>query len=226
MPSSPQPTYPPGLSVEVDAVGPVISYPRGHPASPALHLTRVHPDRIGDVVAVLDDAARWLTERGIEQWPGQFSDNGGHRITKLVAEARAGNVWLVSLGARPVATATITDWADPDFAAAWPGGPGGALYVCRLATTQTGRDIAKDGPGLGARLLDFADHLARGRRVGRLRLDCSRTNSRLHSYYLRQGFKPMGVVEVAGRRSGALFERPVTQERTGELADPHVAGRR
>jgi ribosomal protein S18 acetylase RimI-like enzyme len=109
----------------------------------------------------------------------------------------------------PIATATITTWADPDFAHAWPSGAGDAVYVMRLAVTTTARQLARGGPGFGSQLLDFAEYVARQRGLGRVRLDCSRENTDLHFYYLRHGFRPMGRVDVPGRRSGALFERQV-----------------
>ena len=64
------------------------------------------------------------------------------------------------------------------------------------------------GRGVGAWLLDEAAREAarRGKRL--LRLDAWTSNTRLHDYYRRQGFR---LVRIAGDRgSGALFERAVS----------------
>lgn len=182
------------------------------PCSPAGHgdvtIVRVTPDAIGDVLAVLSDAARWLRveKRIIDQWPPVFAA-GDYRAEQLRAEAEQGRVLVAYRGGVPLATVTLTPWADPDFAHGWPGGTGGALYLLRLAVTARAR---REGLQLGARLLDHAADLAARPGVDRLRLDCSRTNTALHAYYERHGFRQVGEVRVPGRRSGTLFERVIT----------------
>lgn len=180
---------------------------------PMLTMTIADPERDMDSVAlVLNLAARWLTEQGINQWPTDFTEDGGWRLDKLRAEAQRGHVFLLTWGTGstriPLATATVTDWADPDFAHAWPHGPGNALYLMRLAVTPAGRRLmARTGsPGLGKLMIDHAkmNTSASDRRY--LRLDCSRTNPRLHAYYEAQGFTHVDTVEIEGRRSGALFQ--------------------
>ncbi|ASO21073.1 hypothetical protein AHOG_17240 [Actinoalloteichus hoggarensis] len=60
-------------------------------------------------------------------------------------------------------------------------------------------------------MLNWANNYALGK-VGKLRLDAWKTNADLHQYYLNQGFFYMGTVHIPGRRSGALFERPVAEQ--------------
>lgn len=181
------------------------------PPRPEPVLETCHPDQLEDVLTVLNAAAAWLVDRGIEQWPASF-DEGNHRVDKLRAQAEQGHVYVVRLGRYPIATATITPWADPDFAAGWPPGTvDDALYVYRLASTRTARNLAWKG----AWLLDFATQLAQEQGKKWIRVDCSRQNEGLHSYYLRLGFKPMGVQLAVDqrtgrpRKSGALFQRDV-----------------
>jgi ribosomal protein S18 acetylase RimI-like enzyme len=197
---------------EAVAQGPLPTYQPSHPAAPRIRLTIATPDQFEDVLAVLNSAAAWLIRNGHEdQWPTVF-EHQGWRADKIRDQLAAGNVVLVWFDRFPIATVTLTTWADPDFAHAWPSGPGDALYVLRLAVTDTARKLTRGGPGIGAQLLDFAEYVARQRGLGRVRLDCSRDNLELHFYYLRHGFKTMGVVPVEqapNRRSGALFERTV-----------------
>lgn len=179
--------------------------------APPVRLVRVHPQKIEDVLFVLSDAASWLIEdKGIDnQWPAKFAADN-RRATKLREEAEQGNVRLMCWQNTPLATATFTDWADPDFAHAWPDGPENAVYVIRLAVTRLARAM---GLRLGEKLLDLAAQEA-GERTDEtgahhaVRLDCSRVNTALHAYYERCGFTRVGTVDVPGRRSGALFERP------------------
>lgn len=180
---------------------------------PLLTAHIVDPNRdMDDVTRVLNSAARWLTEQGIDQWPASFDEDGGWRLNKLRAEAARGHVFLLTWGQGstriPLATATVTDWADPDFAQAWPDGADNALYLLRLAVTPAARTLARKYhcPGLGEMMITIAKDNVRysGRRY--LRLDCSRDNTRLHDYYERLGFVRVGTVEVGERRSGALYQ--------------------
>jgi hypothetical protein len=175
------------------------------PAVRSLHHEQIEPDQIEDALGPLDAAARWLIERGIEQWPPSFSESP-ERSRKLIEEAEAGNVFVWYTLGRPVATATITSWQDPDFGPAWLDQTLPAQYLMRFAVSQTGRRLI---PGLGARILDFALFLAETRGAHALRLDCSKSNERLHRYYFEHGFDRVGTVDLSHRKSGALFEKRI-----------------
>ena len=69
---------------------------------------------------------------------------------------------------------------------------------------------------LESALLDFAGEQAEAQGKPWVRLDCWRTNTALHAYYLARHFQHLRTVEVPGRGSGALFQRPAA-ERTGQL---------
>lgn len=166
-------------------------------------LVQASPDDLEDVLCVLSDAARWLMNKGIDnQWPPVFEETD-HRAEKLRHEAAKGNVHVVYWDHHPLATVTVTDWADPDFAAGWPDGPGDALYIMRLATTQLARNL---GLTLGTNMIEHAIFRAGIAGVSKIRLDCSKRNAGLHNYYERHNFRRVGTVDAPGRRSGALFE--------------------
>jgi ribosomal protein S18 acetylase RimI-like enzyme len=169
-----------------------------------LHVERIDAESIEYALGPLDAAARWLAERGIEQWPMSFTESP-ERAGWLREQAGDGNVfvWTV-MGSRAVATVTVTPWQDPDFAAAWPQRNAHAQYVARFAVAPTGRRLF---PGLGARILDFAAETAVSRGADMLRLDCAKHNDRLQQYYREHGFTQVGCVDYERRKSGALFER-------------------
>lgn len=175
-------------------------------AERTLHCEEIDPDQIEHALVPLDAAARWLTDCGIEQWPTSFSESAP-RLRKLTEEAARGNVlvWF-ALGNTPIGTGTLTSWQDPDFATGWPDQDAQAQYLMRFAVAPTGRRLI---PGLGSRILDHMFFLAEVRGASALRLDCSKSNTRLHRYYHERGFDHVGTVDVPGRKSGALFERKI-----------------
>lgn len=162
---------------------------------------------------ILDEVAKWLRSRNVQgQWPSSFTapspgDVPRDRVTEIKRYAYDGQLWVLRdgrLGDTAVATFAVSERPDPDFAASWPGGPGDARYMYRMAV----RRIAC-GQGVGGLCVDLALWLARAAGVSWLRLDCSKSNTALHAYYERLGFTRVGTAEVPGRLSGALFERPV-----------------
>ena len=116
-------------------------------------LRRAKLNDIEVVVMVLDEAATWLADRGIIQWPSHFDADW------LRPAVRAGETWPVDVDSRPAATITLS-WTDP----IWPD-VRCAGHVHRLA-------VRRSASGLGARLLDWAQAEAQRRGRPLLRLDC------------------------------------------------------
>lgn len=164
----------------------------------ALTVRPARADELNVVVDLWHEAARWLADRGLDQWqypPRQES------ITRNIA---AGECWLVEAAGTTIATLTVDHHADPEFWRA-EDDPGSALYVHRMVV---GRAAA--GVDLGAALLDWASGRAAAEGKRWLRLDAWRTNEGLRRYYAGQGFALVRVVELPHRRSGALYQRPAT----------------
>ncbi|MGH8918309.1 MAG: GNAT family N-acetyltransferase [Actinomycetes bacterium] len=168
------------------------------------------PDELPIVLALLDDAAAWLQERGIDQWPGSFSRDTTWRIERLQAYLEDGLTYLASDESGPSATFTLSRAADPQFAHGWPDGPGSGGYIFRMAVARRAA-----GHDIGGKLLDWA--AAEVTRWGRpwLRLDIHRKNKTLREYYERHGFTTVAEVTapdltVPGRTrgSGTLMQRP------------------
>jgi ribosomal protein S18 acetylase RimI-like enzyme len=169
-----------------------------------LHVERIDAESIEYALGPLDAAARWLAERGIEQWPMSFTESP-ERAGWLREQAGDGNVFVwTALGSHPIATITVTPWQDPDFAAFWPDRDVHAQYIARFAVAPTGRRLF---PGLGGEMLKFAAETAAARGADVLRLDCAKRNERLQQYYLDHGFVHVHTVDYHERKSGAMFER-------------------
>lgn len=178
---------------------------------------------------LLDARGRWLHDTmGItDQWPrsmrGHAGGSGGRTFDRSAELHRAAERWTLwgirDVTGTVVACAIVDTYGDPDYTAHYPAtarcpetGQAFAeprtFYIHRMATAL---DCA--GYGLGARLLGRAADVARERAGVLLRLECSRANEGLKRYYVRQGFRQVNDVEVAGRFSGALFQRVINSER-------------
>jgi predicted N-acetyltransferase YhbS len=145
------------------------------------------------VAGLLDEATRWVGERGFEQWPLPFPR---HEVADAIAR---GEVFVAEHDGEAVATVTIlTD--DPQY---WGARPPDALYVHKLAVAR-----AHAGRGFGAEVIGWADRRAAS--LGRefLRLDCLGDSNGIRDYYERLGFEHCGDL-VLGRRNMSIYERRV-----------------
>jgi GNAT superfamily N-acetyltransferase len=170
-----------------------------------LVLRRATPDDFEAVRSLLREASRWLGTRNTDQWAVPWPDENG-RNTNIERAIRAGRTWIVvNDESRPAATLT----ASPNHHGIWPEPDrrDPAVYVRRITVS---RSPEYAGYGLGAQLLDWAG--LRGHRdYGALwvRVDVWTTNTKLHDYYLRQGFEHCGQCPIPGYPSAALFQKPV-----------------
>jgi GNAT superfamily N-acetyltransferase len=149
------------------------------------------------ILALHDEAVRWLAAIGLDQWQTNHDRRRAHVETDL----GEGTVFVVEHLDRVVATITVDKFADTDF---WrkEDGIDEALYAHRMVVTRD-----KAGNGLGSAMLDWAAKQAEHCNRSWLRLDAWSTNDKLHAYYRRLGFEEVRNIEVAGRGSGALFQR-------------------
>jgi GNAT superfamily N-acetyltransferase len=160
-------------------------------------------DDLPTVHEILDDAAAWLAERGIQQWPVPYPREPTER-----ALAERG-LWVGCRAGRTVATMR-TARRDPDV---WGDDAFPALYVHALAVR---REAPARGSGLG--LLRWAARTAAQEGLEAVRLDCVAGNDRLRRYYQQVGFRHVRDVEqgVGPRRwRCSLFEIAVTSRSKG-----------
>ena len=158
-----------------------------------LAVTLARPEDADTVIDLLEDAARWLLARGVDQWhPGQWKRE---KVNRAIAERE---VFLAHEAGDLVGTITL-QWADTSL---WPD-DGASGYVHRLAVHD-----ASHGRGIGRDLLAWAERevAARGRFL--LRLDCACANSRLRRYYEQLGFTCRGDRHL-GPFCASLFEKRI-----------------
>lgn len=130
------------------------------------------------LVRFRDDAARWMQERGIEQWkPGELGE--GHFRARMAE----GEVWLAEHEGRMVGAWELW-WADEP---AWGVRPPDAGYVHRL---MVGRATAPRGTGRA--MLDRAERRITEKGRPYARLDCVSSNPRLRAYYEGAGYTVVG----------------------------------
>lgn len=144
-----------------------------------------------------DEAEQWLAAKGTDQYRGHRAPLAHASLDRLL-DAGAFWGWEVDGDVKAVA---VLDEADRDFWTAEEAAQR-ASYVGRLMVAEHGRDW-------GAQLIDALAVHEQERGQTALRLDCWRTNTELHNYYRRHGFRHVRTVEAPGRQSGALFEREI-----------------
>ena len=175
-----------------------------------LTLRTAEPADLPGILALLTDTAEWLHARGVRQWPRDGF--GPERIEPLIQERV---LFLVDDELRyfdpaepvpPVDTIALDAHADADF---WTPAddPATALYVHKLAVARPW-----SGGGLGDALLDWAGATTFAAGRPWLRLDCAKANRRLQDYYRGHGFRHLRTVDLPHRSSGALFQRPATDQ--------------
>ncbi|MFE6508141.1 GNAT family N-acetyltransferase [Nocardioides sp. NPDC057764] len=154
---------------------------------------RARTDEADIAAALVSERRDWLHARGIEQW----TNDPAPAVRAAVDE---GVCWLLVEGDVPVATATLTADADPDF---WTPEEADqpALYLSKAATR-----LADRGRGLGKLLIHTAAAYAASQGIPRVRWDAWRTNEALHQHYRECGAVHLRTVDAPGRFSGALFE--------------------
>ncbi len=159
-----------------------------------VEMVRAEPSDLDAVLSILEEAARWLASRGIDQWGPGSSPRG--RIKNRIGR---GEVYLAVLDGRPVGN-VVLQWSDEET---WGDVPDVAGYVHGLAIR---REAA--GRGLGRELLRWAEGRAAAAGKEYLRLDCAAGNRALNAYYERAGFAFRGRAFVWGLEV-SLYEKPV-----------------
>ncbi len=168
----------------------------------ALAIAPAVPDDADAILDVLNEAARWLTDRGIDQWrPGMFDRS------LLLAAIDDGEVYVVRRGGAVVATVALS-WDDT---LTWGEVPDDAGYVHDLAIRRV-----IGGRRVGAALLDWAGRASAAAGKAFLRLDCDARNQALNDYYRRAGFSYRGATLSAYRGTQvSLYERPALHMKPG-----------
>ncbi|MBV8771848.1 MAG: GNAT family N-acetyltransferase [Deltaproteobacteria bacterium] len=149
------------------------------------------------VMAILRQAADWLSGRGNPQWQHWYMTFGEQLLRERLKDHE---VYLFRLGSTPVGTLTI-QWSDPEV---WgdPGRDGLAGYIHGIGIA---RSVA--GRRVGQGMLEWAVQVIRARERRFARLDAQASNSSLCRYYEQRGFCALGTALLEGSFLTRLFER-------------------
>jgi GNAT superfamily N-acetyltransferase len=152
------------------------------------------PEELPLVMAILAEAAAWLKEKGIDQWPSPPNEHWQRRMAEAIQREELYTVGVVN---NRFGIVRFT-WADPY----WPD-DNLAGYVHSMAVRSD-----MHGQNLGGLILFWA--IMKAKREGKqfLRLDCLARNGRLRRYYEDQGFSYQGEV-IDHDYVAALYERTV-----------------
>jgi GNAT superfamily N-acetyltransferase len=170
-----------------------------------MHIALATTEDFEAVFGLIDDAASWLRTKDTDQWMKPWPDRDARdaRVMRGLAGEKTWIVWDKGIAA---ATVTLTPrlnpkvWSRPactcDLSER-------SVYAHRLITARS-----HAGLGLGAQLIDWAGLRARYKYGARwIRVDVWNSNTALHDYYQRMGFKPCGFCADSDYPSGRLFQK-------------------
>lgn len=182
-----------------------------------VHIRLAQPSDLGTICRLRLQRTAWLAARGSDQWTRRGRGLPIEIFARAVGRAvDADETWIAEIDGEPAGTITVNDRADEGL---WsPGEIADAVVVHYMIV-----DLRFAGHRVGSALLAHAADLARQRHRAWVRLDAWTTNTELHEYYRRSGFR---LARVAGPEasgpSTALFERRADNW----LATPAMASRR
>ena len=142
-----------------------------------------------EVLALVQDAARWLKGRGLDQWLEFLDATRGRSI--IEKRFKEGEVYLARDADGNVGTITL-QWEDPFW------GPLGKDPSCGyLHSVAVLRRVS--GQGIGRELIGWAEANFRGAGKKKMRLDCMAENGKLVHYYETLGFSQLSTQDWNGK---------------------------
>ena len=143
----------------------------------------------GEVLALVQDSARWLKSRGLDQWL-EFLDatRGRSLIEKRFKE---GEVYLARDADGNVGTVTL-QWTDPFWDSLGRDPACGYLHSVAVLRRFSGQ-------GIGRELINWSERCVRGAGRTKMRLDCMAENGKLVHYYETLGFAQVSTKDWNGR---------------------------
>lgn len=173
---------------------------------------------LDDMIALREEAERWLRAHGIVQWTEDYAD---YARSVLRDSVDRGDAWLVQADGEVIATVTLNG-PDPDFWGwATTEDQQDALYLGKMIVSRrhAGRQV-------GDAIMNWVGRRAAQAGKRWIRLDCRRDNHGLQAYYLARGFTFVRVYHAPGRRteSGWLAQRPAeVRTPTTEIVEDDTA---
>lgn len=182
-------------------------------------MIRIRPAGQHDIDALMTlrtEAEQWLRTADTDQWSDP--ETGSQAIAKWRQSIYEGRTWALLDRDQTVVGTVSRGPADPDF---WSeeDRPETGFYLYKLIISRT-----LSRRGLGSLVIDWVSRVAALEGREWVRLDCWRTNHRLHQYYEGLGFTHVRTEAPAHRRSGWMAQRPaglILNPTEGLLVGPH-----
>lgn len=158
-----------------------------------LHIATARPFEAKDVSAVLQEAGRWLEQKGVPLWTQD--EVAAERISTDVAAGQ----YVLARDNAGVAVGTFKLHEDDPLA--WPDAvPGESLFLHQMALVRR-----EAGKGLAQAMLAWAVRETKGRGKRFLRLDFRADRPKLRSVYEHCGFRHHSD-RPAGAQTMARYE--------------------
>jgi ribosomal protein S18 acetylase RimI-like enzyme len=150
------------------------------------------------VMAILREAAGWLSGRGIHQWDHWYMDAGEQILRDRLEHDE---VYLFQRDSFPVGTLTIQRSDTEVWGERGIDGQAGYIHGMAIVRSAAGKRV-------GERMLEWAIGTIAARGLSYARLDAMASNAALCSYYEHLGFRPLGTETLfSGIYTARLFER-------------------
>lgn len=151
---------------------------------------------IASIIEIIKQRCEWFEQNRIEQW-GDWYYTELYNAEYFIKAMKEYHLYVIKQAKEIIGVFLLKD-EDQDY---WNDNEK-AYYIHHLVT--------KIGyPGLGIKILDFIEELAKQNEIKYLRLDCIRTNQKLNQYYLDYGFKEKGQGEEGGVYFYRLWEKTI-----------------
>jgi GNAT superfamily N-acetyltransferase len=154
------------------------------------------------ITGFIDEASWWLASKGTDQWARPWPDEL-ERDDRVRRGIKEGCTWMVVDEGESVATISCRRdgnpelWRDCERAEA-------AVYVSRLIVRRS-----RGGQRIGNELINWAGLWARRQYAARwIRIDVWTTNTMLHHYYRKRGFRFCRRCDYVSYPSAMLFQKP------------------
>jgi len=179
---------------------------------PGVTIERATPEDADQFVAVHEEAARWLWDRGIHQWqPGELPRSW---VDRTIAR---GESYIVRRDGKTIGTVML-QWSDEET---WGVTPDEAGYIHGLRVRRSAA-----GQGLGRALLAWAEREITNAGRPFARLDCGASHAALCAYYQCAGYTRVDDLIEENSRAGRFEKRLVGEVMTEQqwtLDSPHGA---
>ncbi|MFZ5817931.1 MAG: GNAT family N-acetyltransferase [Bacillota bacterium] len=159
-------------------------------------------EEIPAVLALFDESVAWLAEKGLTgQWGTTPFSQLPRMRERLVGWVERRTLFVARLAGEVVGVLSVGPEVPPYAVAEWEARPATAYYLEAFTTRRR-----VEGKGLGGALLRWAEGYTGAHGIDWLRLDCWADNPGLVGYYRRQGYTPVGEVNL-GTWRGQLMEK-------------------